>query len=241
MQNIVDSSAEYDSSFDAYSYYRTLYRGIAPFTFYDLRNLQWASPRYIARLKPDCGKTEEYGPHSAVAGECILNFNQKKGNRFSAFANTPALRAQLARCTAAHHTPSNLCLFPRSGGLNNLKGQLCVNGNGQIARSARCSLDRPDTFLCALNRFYRCGEEMVLAVSTRENRECLRAWLRDFDDVYDFSRRVYRIDRRLTDRMLENGLRGIGSPAALKAYMDIAEQFWAQRDLLLTDSMLQSA
>ena len=232
---------DYDSSKAAWDYYCCIYRDKKVFRDFDMEcpMLSWekrgwrpnpSDGRYLGYLRENSELRETYGRFFALAGDCLFNFNPKKTAAFAPFADTEELKSRLRYCASKHHSLENLALMPATGGLNCLKGLLYLRdggiqcaGQGQFEKTA---YDRPDTLICCLNEYFEHGDELALCVSTAMNRDCLRAFLDSFSDVYHYCETMYLMDAKMTERMLRSGTISIDSPERLRAYLVLACDYW---------------
>ena len=233
---------EFDSSIAAWEYYKKIY---APkewellrefdldkvMTYAQRRNMQERGNilRYLAYIRPQSALVPTFGAYHALGGDCVFNF--KKSVFHSLVKGNKQVEEQLEQCVRKHHSRENTALMSVIGGTNVLKGLLypeegelkCADPYGKYVPAA---LDRPDTLLVCLERYYRDGDRLIFAKSTRANEECLEAFLKTFRDVYDYAEKVMLADRYLTKDMLDNGMKPIESLSSVKRYMELAQRYW---------------
>ncbi len=110
----------------------------------------------------------------------------------------------------------NISIMPQNGALNLAKKML---GN-----------DRLDVFIWALNEYYENGNGLILNCSSNEYLPSLKLFLGLFSGVNDYCRCMYQIDEDLVQRLVVSGTKPLDCVSRAKEYMDLAEEFWAQRD-----------
>ncbi|WP_106063124.1 hypothetical protein [Clostridium liquoris] len=127
------------------------------------------------------------------------------------------------------YTPANISLFPVTGGLNNIKKSL---GN-----------DRLDTFLCALNLYFE-GEYTSFILSGAggpnppfiKNRNKLKEFLDNFNDIDNYCNQIYHIDRDLVHDLCSSGAKPIDTAERVEEYLDLADKFWQQKENFYKES-----
>lgn len=123
---------------------------------------------------------------------------------------------QVNRCVKNYHSQHNISIMPQNGALNLAKKML---GN-----------DRLDVFIWALNEYYENGNGLILNCSSNEYLPSLKLFLGLFSGVNDYCRCMYQIDEDLVQRLVVSGTKPLDCVSRAKEYMDLAEEFWAQRD-----------
>lgn len=186
-------------------------------------NRQIANP-----LDPDLPK---------MGGDTIFNFNHGKYDTFrKILQNDDIALKQLERCAKNHHSLLNFSLMPRTGGLNNVKGNIFDH------------LDRFDTFVYFLDDYYHIHNDNkychallngYVPKCTHGIREILKTYLKKYNDVKDYCQQIYFIAPQyktndsndpLLERLIENGKKPIQyTDEVLKEYMTLAEDYWAMR------------
>lgn len=158
-------------------------------------------------------------PASRVGGECDFNFNENKCKLFRNIIgdNQTALQ-QLSRCQKMHHTLLNFSVMQAMGNMQGFK--------------ARDRFDRLDTFLYELKRYFSGTSVNVLSASTTNNKSDLIEYLGNFKNIYEYCEEVYFInDKELVDEIIANGEKPIEVCEDVIRYMDLAEKFWAAKEL----------
>ena len=90
--------------------------------------------------------------------------------------------------------------------------------------------DRLDVYVWALNEYYENGNELILNGSSNEYLPSLKQFLGLFNGVNDYCRCMYQINEDLAQRLVTSGTKSIDRASRAKEYMDLAEEFWAQRE-----------
>ena len=233
---------EYDSSKSAWEYYKKIYdpkkrKILKEFDFSKV--LTYAQRhhmrergsilRYLAYIKPQSALAPALGVYHALGGDCVFNFN--KSYFRSLVKENKQAEEQLERCERKHHSRENIALMSVTGGTNVLKGLLypedgklkCADRYGKYVSAA---LDRPDTLLVCLDRYYQYGDPLVFSKCSKINRSCMKAFLDCYSDVYDYAENLLLIEKDLCRDMLDNGMEQIDSPESLERYMDLAQRYW---------------
>jgi len=233
---------EFDSSIAAWEYYKKIY---APkewellrefdldkvMTYAQRRNMQERGNilRYLAYIRPQSALVPTFGAYHALGGDCVFNF--KKSVFHSLVKGNKQVEEQLEQCVRKHHSRENTALMSVTGGTNVLKGLLypedgklkCADRYGKYVSAA---LDRPDTLLVCLDRYYQYGDPLVFSKCSKINRSCMKAFLDCYSDVYDYAENLLLIEKDLCHDMLDNGMEQIDSPESLERYMDLAQRYW---------------
>lgn len=87
-------------------------------------------------------------------------------------------------------------------------------------------LDRGDTFLYFLNKFYYEDDEEILEASTKINKKTLKEYLKsNFHDVYDYSDKMLQIDdENFINKFIKNVEKKLDS-TLVNDYLDMAIRF----------------
>lgn len=149
------------------------------------------------------------------------------------------LVSMLNACREMHHAHINLSLMQSWGNLQCVKGTPMEKdlGNGENQDFFSCPLDRPDTLIWKLDEFYRtdfsCRNQSDVIRWTKCNKQHLREYLDQFEDVYDYCAKVYLLrgesGRRLVDKLIKNGKNAIVTKDDLKRFMELALEFWTEK------------
>ena len=178
-----------DSSPIAWEHYRKVYT-VEHWDLmreFDLGNTYIQDPRVeykrlVVRIKPTSlkAKEKELWPEFKFGGDTDFNFNEKKVDQFkNILGNNTEYSSMLNECISLHHTLINFSLMAVSGRMNNFKGRN-VGKNGY---------DRIDSFLYILKE----NQEKIVGYATLPNRDSLSNFLKSFDDIYDYCKKVYFI------------------------------------------------
>lgn len=168
---------------------------------------------------------EIYGATERLSGDCFFNFNRCKIEILNKICGTDKERLKI--CGEMHHSIYNMVLLQTVGNMQRRKQQglkLPTDETGKYEE-----LDRGDTFLYLLNEFYEKKNEEILGASTKTNKESLRQYLSNFNDVKDYADKMLQIyDGAFIDKLIENGKKGLNSDC-VNDYLNIALEFWEKR------------
>lgn len=176
--------------------------------------------------------TEYIIASNRLGGDCDFNFNDKKCNLFTEIIktdNTSSEREkteatiQLARCKDMHHRCLNFSLIQALGNLQYCKGSDL--------------LDRHDTFIYALDKYYRDRgiSNAILRFSSPNNEPALISFLNDFKDIYEYCAAFYFItDKRFVDEIIKQGSQPITNVKELVRYMNLAKEYWSEKEKNIT-------
>lgn len=120
----------------------------------------------------------------------------------------------LNKCKEMHHSLLNFSLLQSVGAMQLFKGT---------------GLDRPDTFIYYLDRYFEGKDKRILEKS-RKNKDCLIQYLASFTDIYDYCEKVYFIkDDDFVQEMIESGGKKLLSGDDVVEYMKLAIEFWERK------------
>lgn len=125
---------------------------------------------------------------------------------------------QLSICKDLYKSILNVSLMPQTG---NLQGAKKGIGN-----------DRFDTYIWALNSFYKGETSLLFNYASFDNTESLKQYFdlfRKNTPIYNYCNIIYGIDRNLVDDLILSGKNAIDSPERVVAYMQLAYRFWNQK------------
>jgi len=160
-----------------------------------------------------------------LSGETDFNFKQMHYKRYKKFLEEDILYKNfislLVLCQKLTFTPVNISLLPQTGNLQTVK-----KGIGS---------DRLDTFVWALNAYYSNDVCLLLNHSTQENISRLKSYLSSFDDVYDYCKEIYHIDKQLVDDLINSGKQPIDTAERVVDYINLSFSFWSQKYSYITE------
>lgn len=240
------NSMEYYASKEAFEVYKRIYESSSFINEFDLDNpLTWderngkdtpkdAVVRYNAYLKNDSTLVEKIGKEFKVSEDCLFNFNSKKTSILKElikqdYAAAERVISKLEKCSEMHHSEKNIVLLPATGGMNNLKGKLWFDASSNVCGPDgqwHIALDRPNTLVYCLDRYYKYGDELVLACSTKTNYGCIKKFLDIAGDVYAFCKEFLLLDRDAVDILIKSGGKPINDIESLEFYVDAALNYW---------------
>lgn len=176
-----------------------------------------------------CKDRKEKGknPRLRIRGETDFNFKKDKYDIFkNILENTPPKSCSpqnaldlLEKCKEMHHSLLNFSLLQSVGNMQGFKGRGLENEG----------LDRPDTFIYYLDRYFEGKDKRILEKS-RKNKDCLIQYLASFTDIYDYCEKVYFIkDDDFVQEMIESGGKKLLSGDDVVKYMKLAVGFWDRK------------
>ena len=222
---------EYDASKERWKYYKSRYN--------KMMNIQLNEVCYDKN-----GRGKWKFKSIELSGDCFFNFNDKKIAAFKKISCDECLMERLNNCALRHHSEENCVLMPVTGGMNNVKGKIYYRGNGFAVfgkgRPPKNAYDRPDTFLWYLAEFYSqrkysfdllsAGEYLCNSVFKESlqsfNYGSLYQFLDSFENIYEYCKLFYGIEKDFVDRMIDEGKMPILTSEDLNRYMNLAEEFW---------------
>lgn len=180
----------------------------------------YALPKSIKAVGHITIKNIEYNVYRAterLSGDCFFNFNFKKTPILNDISGID--KEKLKTCASMHYSIYNMVLLQTMGNMQKRKQEGLKNEQ----------LDRGDTFLYLLNKFYCESSDEILSASSGGNKSSLRDYLDNFKNVYEYSRVMLQIeDKAFIDKMIENGSKKLDS-SNVNEYLDIAIEFWERR------------
>lgn len=169
-------------------------------------------------------KDGSYKPGLKLSGETDFNFEGKLYPILEGFLNneTEYLR-KLEKCKQQHNCLLNFSLMLSTGDMQQFKGSECY--------------DRLDKFIYYLCKYYETNKQersktdiIQYAQKNTCNWEALRDFLNQFEDVYDYCKKVYFIKEPLAKALIEHGKKELDNTDNVKKYIDFAYCFWAEKD-----------
>lgn len=112
----------------------------------------------------------------------------------------------------------NISLMSQTGNLQSVK-----QGMGN---------DRIDTFIWAVDQYYKGDSTLLLNYSSYENIVPLKSYLSIFAGdcgVYNYCKTMYHINESLVDKMIDSGKQAIDTFDRVIYFMDLAFEFWHQK------------
>lgn len=215
----MDKDKEYDVSEAALTAYRLLYQENFKnddFTTKDSKRPYLEESFILKSKKTDKGK---------FSGETDFNFKagfaHSRGALYfklldqSNCLDKDLYKEMLNNCKSLMYSIVNVSLMPMSGNLQSTKAHI---GN-----------DRLDVFVLMLDRYYNNNKNLLMNYTSYENMPFLKGYLDIFDDVYQYCRVIYHIDRPLVDELIESGKKAIDTPERVIEFMRLAYRFWHQK------------
>lgn len=194
---------------------------------------------------------DEYGGYEnglRLGGDTDFNFNKNKYDSFSTILSNDLKndkeefekqKAELDKCSKMHHTLLNFSLMQTMGKMQQVKEE-----GLKLPKGSYEHFDRLDTLIYFLDCFYNetDKEKVLRKANNRKNpnnpdepthRECLEGYLSLFSGIYDYCKKIYFIDKALTEKLIENGKKPIKTAEDVKRYMALAIEFWKQKEKYL--------
>lgn len=202
----------------------------------------------------DAGKAEKWGKWAdkgilRIAGETDINFKKDSGNKKYAYykglieksreftdKEKEKYLCKLAWCEKRFHSLENFSLMLVPGELNNVKGN---------------SRDRMDRFIWLLNDYFeeregnkdnsgydKYGHKLFSKAKGKNYKEeyqktCLEViyeYLLLFENVYDYCKKIYKMDKEAVGRFLESGEKeDFKTGEDVVEYMQLAEDYWKNK------------
>ncbi|WP_105179148.1 hypothetical protein [Streptococcus suis] len=236
-----------DSSKEAWKFYKSQYTSLdwgfwGEFDFDNVKTRyekdgKYNNTRYLLWIKDNSKLISELGALFSFGGEKLFNFktqyyNLKKIVDVSSNNDKKCILSLLEECMELHSSEQNLAILPTTGGLNNVKGSLYFDENGNIRYSSQKisgkQLDRLDTFLAIVKDYFDEKSDTILSYTKgKPNEQYLINFLEKFDNVYDFAEKMYRLnDKVFIDKMVQNGRKPIMDADDVERYCRLAKEFW---------------
>lgn len=247
---------EYDSDEMAWKYYENRYTKFS---------IDKATKKVgKSRISYEC--TVEVNKHKLrceMAGDCVFNFNENKyAKLYNIIVDSKSNDKKeyaiklLNKCKDKHHSRQNIALMPVAGGMNNLKGNIYYRMETKeykihmTGRFPNSMLDRPDTFIVYLDKFFdmkksihlndlsdpikMIGQFLTNSIFTKSflgfNFTELYDFMASFDSTVHFCELFYQIDEEFVKKMRMCGKEPINNIDRLISYMELAEEYWKIQD-----------
>ncbi len=214
-----------DSSPKAWEYYKIKYKDKEKIQKYDFNNLENKGSKYFRKIAK-CN-TDENIPYK-LGGDCDFNFNEKKMKKFNnilaQYENDEREEVEkiLNECSNQHHTLKNFSLMQ-------------VVGNMQGRKNGGCgdNFDRLDSFIYLLSIYYNGENEEILNCSTAVNKDCLKDFLNEYENVYEYCETFYCLEKEFVDKLIRNGSKKIKTLKDILTYTNLAKEYWAIQEKVL--------
>ena len=215
---------EFDVTEEAWEVYQLLYQDNIDFESPDNEGIVFPEKKrsYIeTEFKTERGK----GSKINFSGETDFNFKNNGNvtlsvmNRYRLFCE----KADKEKCNKLQETLNelmysvlNVSLMPQTGSMQAVKKGI---GN-----------DRPDTFVWALDAYYKDDVQLLLNFATANNTESLKEYLSLFQNAGEYCGLIYHIkDDKLVSDLIESGKKPIDSAERAAEYIRLAFRFWSQK------------
>lgn len=234
---------EYDSSALVWEMYRIIYEGGMLSNVFEIKKYNPEIKRNYDEIQVKDCKSSIYkifsgdvwnamskpkGTRASLSGDVIFNFTYSKNKscQFYIYQNwinqdqNPIRKNKylnlLNKCRSMHHSFENCALMLQQGNLQTAKQGI---GN-----------DRGDTFIWALDEYYKETSGMVLNHATQQNSIILKEFLDYFNHVYKYCEVFYNIsDIDLIFKLIKSGRTALDSVEKVEHYIDLALKFWDER------------
>lgn len=239
-----EQKIHYDSSAPVWEMYRIIYEGGMLSNVFEIKKYDPKIKRNYAEIQVKDCKSSIYkifsgdvwnamskpkGTRASLSGDVIFNFtysNKNKSCQFYIYKNwinqdqNPIRKNKylnlLNKCRSMHHSFENCALMLQQGNLQTAKQGI---GN-----------DRGDTFIWALDEYYKETSGMVLNHATQQNSIILKEFLDYFNHVYKYCEVFYNIsDIDLIFKLIKSGRTALDSVEKVEHYIDLALKFWDER------------
>lgn len=159
-----------------------------------------------------------------VAGDVCFNVKLKLNNRYtllgSIIKEEPDFNKIKSLLEQLLYSPMNISLLPKTGGLNNIKGQF--------------TCDRFDSFIWLLDAYYSGLRAPILNRGTKNsyigNQKKLDDFLTAIKSVENFCKLFYGItDSKYIKKLISSGKKAITEPCDYYKYLQKAIFFWKCR------------
>ena len=159
-----------------------------------------------------------------VAGDVCFNVKLKLNNRYtllgSVIKEEPDFNKIKSLLEQLLYSPMNISLLPKTGGLNNIKGQF--------------TCDRFDSFIWLLDAYYSGLRAPILNRGTKNsyigNQKKLDDFLTAIKSVENFCKLFYGItDSNYINELISLGEKAITEPSDYYTYLQKAIYFWKCR------------
>lgn len=184
---------------------------------------------------------EYYNPVSRLSGETDFNFKSEKEKWKSKYdiykeklkddfsgQELEDYLIKLNQCKEMHHSKFNFSLMQVMGNAQGYKSKgIQVNKKFEW-------LDRVDSYIYLLDLYYKKNyndrlNDKIIENAGKWNSGVLSSFLNKFCCIYHYCKKIYFIDDKLVDKMIESGSKPIDSGIRAVEYMDIAFEFWEQK------------
>lgn len=194
----------------------------------DNANRLYALPKGTVPLQDEEGN-EFYPPLLRLSGETDFNF---EGNNYLVLKgfliNEPEYLSKLVECNKQHNCLLNFSLIQSTGNMQGFKGCVCD--------------DRLDKFIYYLYKYYKTNKQertdtKIIQYAHKKtcNWEFLMCFLNQFEDVYDYCKKVYFTKEPLTKALIEHGKKELDNTDNVKSYIDLAYRFWEEKDFVFSE------
>lgn len=103
-----------------------------------------------------------------------------------------------------------------------------VTGNMQSVKKGIAN-DRIDTFIWALDQYYRGKSNLLMNYASFENAKVLKKYLNIFENANDYCQVIYHINDSLVDELIASGIRTLDKAENIVNYMNLAIKFWKEK------------
>jgi hypothetical protein len=184
-----------------------------------------------------------------LGGDTDFNFKgseklrMSRGNKYKKFyekLEDGKYLDKLNKCRESHHMLLNFSVMEAMGNLQGIKN---YGLKKEETESDYECLDRLDTLVYLLSNYYDTdqtkndflgifGEYYKKKKANIDNQMALKAYLDSFDNTKDYCKKVYFIsDDELVKELIENGKKLIIDSEDVIRYIDLANKFWAEKEV----------
>lgn len=187
-------------------------------------------------------------------GDRIFNFSFSRVNLLNSIIKDE-YTLETEYLMKLNHLSVNCSIMYKCGNMNNTKSQLRViqynketdTLDADPVGNLGFTLDRPDLFLCKLDKYYKGEKETMFLNSTLCNIKTLDIYLTNVGSVYKFCFEVYNlvdakyintVDKALVDELLLIGDKPLNTAQNVYDYICIAVKFWNCRINYINNNFL---
>lgn len=249
---------EYDSDKERWNYYATIYPFVDTNKIFPDKNGNRLIGAFTRNKNEPLRQVNKGDKESyiEIAGDCFFNFKSGNNTKLLKFVyNKKEPNKELVEkldelSKKKFHSNENCVLMPITGALNNVKNYIYIKDNtiktNGRPRTSGVRFDRPDSFICLLDDFFKkekdihdlrsAGEffthSIFKAALENQNFTELYDFLSPFQDIYSYCEVFLGIgkDDDFVDEMLEEGRKSLNTEEAIYNYIKLAEKFWKKRE-----------
>lgn len=224
-------SREYDSSKYIWeNVYRKIYKDNLSFDIYckyngrrcvesEFRNNNEKSSKMYFSRETDFNFKKDRPNKQGKRTLCTIFFRMlEKAEAEGEIEGIREIKEMLEMCCTRNYSVENVSIMPTNGSLQIIKQSV--------------GRDRLDTFIWCIDKHYK-GESILFNHCAPEYMLQLESYLGLFNNVYDYCKCIYHIDKELTDKLIISGGQPINDIERIREYIILANNFWHQKKIYL--------